>query len=223
MKLEYLIIFEDYGLPIFSECYGSFCATMGFDKNLFSGFLSALSSMSEMFGEGKGGLKSVELGYTNLNFTKILPSGRIVCVGLVKNSDDDQMDIENTLETFYDRINQIIEVDYKEKSWEGVSEEDIRELKHKMDYEAIIPTFPGFKNNEICDEGTCPFDHKPPQMNPKTNKPNNVVEQFENNYSIKQPLLKRIFAKYFIYIYRKIDILRHNRREKKVRAANKLN
>ena len=223
MKLEYLIIYEDYGLPIFSECYGSFCATMGFDKNLFSGFLSALSSMSEMFGEGKGGLKMVELGYTNLNFQRILPSGRVVCVGLVKNSEDDQDYIESTLDRFFDKIHQIIEVDFKDKNWESVTDKEIHELKHKIDYEAILPTFPGFKNNEICAKGTCPFDHKPPQINPKTNKPNNVVEQFESNYNIKQPLVKRLFAKYFIYIYRKIDVWKHNRREKKLRSSNPMN
>ncbi len=68
MKLEYFIVFENYGLPFSPNVIELFVPPMGFDKKLFSVFLSALTFMSEMFGEDKGGLKSVDLGYTNFNF-----------------------------------------------------------------------------------------------------------------------------------------------------------
>ena len=40
LGLEYLIVFQQSGLPIFSKCFGDFCGVLLVDETLLSGFLS---------------------------------------------------------------------------------------------------------------------------------------------------------------------------------------
>ncbi|MHA1769287.1 MAG: hypothetical protein ACTSV3_05485 [Candidatus Thorarchaeota archaeon] len=43
--LEYLMVYTDSGLPIYSKCYGTFCKTAFKNPELLSGFLSALQTL----------------------------------------------------------------------------------------------------------------------------------------------------------------------------------
>ncbi len=62
--LEYIIIYQDSGLPIYSKCFSSLCGFLAKDSALLSGFLSAIESfVTEMIGTNNTNdcLKSLEM------------------------------------------------------------------------------------------------------------------------------------------------------------------
>jgi len=218
MKLEYIIIFKEEGIPIYSQCYGSFCARVGFDESLYSGFLSALTSMPSMFGDEKG-LQSVEMGFTKLHFSKTTPSGHVICVGIDKATIDD-VDINNQLEVFYNNINSILEDEYKDFTWVKTNPDDIEEFENILLHKAIYPSFPYFYNNEIC-KVDCPFDHTGQITKPETNEPMSIIEKFKYNYSKKMSLVKRLFAPIYLPLYRWFD-LRKYKKKRNSKSSDKI-
>jgi len=47
--LEYLMVYTESGLPIYSKCYGTFCKTAFKNPELLSGFLSALQPSHKQY------------------------------------------------------------------------------------------------------------------------------------------------------------------------------
>ncbi len=79
MKVEYLILFKKDGTPVYSKCYGGFCAKLNYDETLLSGFLSALTSMPEVFGASEEDIQSMEMGFIKFHFNYV-PSKDIFAV-----------------------------------------------------------------------------------------------------------------------------------------------
>lgn len=208
MKLEYIIIFKEEGIPIYSQCFGSFCATVGFDESLYSGFLSALTTMPAMFGGGE--IQSVDMGFTKLNFSRTTPSGHIICAGIIKSTQEEE-DVENQLEVFYERINDILEDEFADQNWVETKNDDIERFRQLLLHEAIYPSFPYFYDNEIC-TSDCPFDHTQLDRDPDTNQPLSIVEKFRKNYSKKLPWLKRLFAPIYFPLYRWFDLRKYRKK-----------
>ena len=48
--IEYLMIYQPNGLPIFSKCFGGFCQLNAKDDALLSGFLHALETFPSLIG-----------------------------------------------------------------------------------------------------------------------------------------------------------------------------
>jgi len=210
MKLEYIILFKEEGVPIYSQCYGSFCARVAYDDSLYSGFLSALTTMPKMFGDSKG-LQTVELGFTTLHFSKTTPSGHNICVGIDKATEQD-IDIKDQLDLFYQRVNAILEGKYGDYDWIQTSKDDIEEFENIMLHEAIYPTFPYFYNNEVCKED-CPFDHEGQVLDPETKQPLNIVEKFKKNYSKPKELIKQLLGWIYLPLYRWFDLRGYRKRK----------
>lgn len=42
--LEYILIYQESGLPIYSKCYSTMCGFLAKDSALLAGFLSALEN-----------------------------------------------------------------------------------------------------------------------------------------------------------------------------------
>lgn len=192
------MIFKDGGVPIYSQCFGSFCARVGYDESLYSGFLSALTTMPDMFGDEEG-LRSVEMGFTKLHFSKTTPSGHNICVGIDKDTIQD-IDLENQLEIFYDKINILLEEDYKEYNWIQIKESDIETFEQQLLHDAIYPCFPYFIDNEIC-ASDCPFDHDADTINTETNLPYTIIDKLKSNYSRSVSFLYRLKVKLLAWIY----------------------
>lgn len=79
--LEYLLIYTESGLPIYSKCYGTFCKTAFKNPELLSGFLSALQTLPLTI-SSELSLDAVKMGPTQMRFSKTIPSGHSIVVGL---------------------------------------------------------------------------------------------------------------------------------------------
>jgi len=79
--LEYLLIYTESGLPIYSKCYGIFCKTAFKNPELLSGFLSALQTIPLTI-SSELSLDAVKMGPTQMRFSKTIPSGHSIVVGL---------------------------------------------------------------------------------------------------------------------------------------------
>ena len=135
--LEYLIVFQKSGLPIFSKCFGDFCGVLLVDETLLSGFLSAMTTMPTFFGKKETNLNAVEMGYTKLLFSHTLPSGHVICLGFEKHSLTPQN--EKKIAFLFEKINNFIESDYKDLEWSMVSTEEIKPILEKLLEKIINP------------------------------------------------------------------------------------
>ena len=90
--LEYLMVYTQSGLPIYSKCYGGFCTAAFKNPELLTGFLSALETLPSTMGGGLS-LESVKMGSTEMRFSKTTPTGHSVVIGLGKDSPDIAEDI----------------------------------------------------------------------------------------------------------------------------------
>lgn len=79
--LEYLMVYTESGLPIYSKCYGTFCKTAFKNPELLSGFLSALQTLPLTL-SSELSLDAVTMGPTQMRFSKSTPGGQSIVVGL---------------------------------------------------------------------------------------------------------------------------------------------
>jgi hypothetical protein len=176
--LEYLIVFQKSGLPIFSKCFGEFCGVLLVDESLLSGFLSAMTTMPTMFGKENNNLNSVEMGYTKLLFSHTMPSGHVICLGFNKNTINEKN--QEKINNLFDKINDFIEKDYMNMKWDFTSTEEISPIVEKL-LKFIIDPWIHISSNyskehipkcPICIEGE--------------------IFRGEGDIGIKQPIWKRL-------------------------------
>jgi hypothetical protein len=84
--LEYLMVYTQSGLPIYSKCYGTFCKTAFKNPELLTGFLSAIETIPPTLSDGLT-LDSIKMGQTQMRFSKTLPNGHSVVVGLSEDNE----------------------------------------------------------------------------------------------------------------------------------------
>ncbi len=109
-KIEYLMVYTHGGLPIYSKCFGHFCQTAFKNPELLTGLLSALESIPPTLGDGLS-LEAVKMGYTTMRFSKVMPGGQSVVIGL---SEDDLA----TAEAVFNGVKQLFELDkFKDVDW----------------------------------------------------------------------------------------------------------
>ena len=82
--LEYLMVYTESGLPIYSKCYGTFCKTAFKNPELLSGFLSALQTLPQTISTDLS-LDSVKMGSTEMRFSRTTPTGHSIVVGLAED------------------------------------------------------------------------------------------------------------------------------------------
>lgn len=161
--LEYLMIYLDSGIPIYSKCYSGICGIAAKEPALLTGFLTALESFAtevigELKSEERSSIEAVTMGNTVLRFKKTLPTGHSVALGLkkddVKLANDVFMAVENLLEK-----------KYANQNWELINENFSKEFERALLNEALIPALHmhgGFEDN--CPRGdNCPMKAVPTQ------------------------------------------------------------
>jgi hypothetical protein len=79
--LEYLLVYTESGLPIYNKCYGTFYKTAFKNPELLTGFFSALQTLPLTL-SSELSLESVKMGPTQMRFSKSIPSGHSIVVGL---------------------------------------------------------------------------------------------------------------------------------------------
>lgn len=175
--LEYLIVFQKSGLPIFSKCFGDFCSVLMVDDTLLSGFLSAMTSMPSFFSQ-QANLDSIELGFTKLFFSYTLPSGHVICLGFNKNSTDPQK--EKKIDELFEKITQFVENDKKEVDWSFLSTEEISPIIDELLTKIIEPWVHLSAENHSEHSNNCPICIDGPLF------------RGENDIGVKEPIWKRL-------------------------------
>jgi hypothetical protein len=213
MKLEYLIIMQKSGLPLYSRCFGGFCWKLMTDEVLLSGFLTALSSMPAMFGKEDMELKSVEMGNTKINFNFTTPSSHIICFG-IDISTLDEPNIEGEMQALVKNLSNFLEIDHSETKWDFLTPENRIEFENQIKSEVIEPSLVSFQDNDFCravGRDSCPVDTDS-IMEDKKNHSFPIWEGLKKAVSKDHmPRLHRIYYKIanpFLKIYLRIMIRR---------------
>lgn len=129
--LEYLMVYTESGLPIYSKCYGTFCKSAAKQPELLSGFLSALQTLPLTLG-GNLSLQSVNMGSTNLRFSKALPSGHSVVIGL----NEDSIEVS---EVVFGAVNKVLNSEkFAQVDWDYITSE----LMHEFEEELVQKVLP---------------------------------------------------------------------------------
>ncbi|TFG28386.1 hypothetical protein EU527_17365 [Candidatus Thorarchaeota archaeon] len=129
--LEYLMVFTDAGLPIYSKCFGTFCKTAFKNPELLSGFLSALQTLPLTISSDLS-LDSVKMGPTEMRFSRTTPSGHTIVVGL----HEDKKEIADKV---FDAVSGILSSDrFVGVDWDFISSDIMHEFESQLLNTALI-------------------------------------------------------------------------------------
>lgn len=114
-KLEYLLIYQPSGLPIWSKCFGNTCMQAMKEPMLLTGFLAALETFStEIDSDSK--LEAIKMGKTIMNFKRTLPSGNSIVIG----ADKEDIKMVNSV---FDALQTLLETNYKDTNFDMLDTE----------------------------------------------------------------------------------------------------
>lgn len=150
--LEYLMVYTESGLPIYSKCYGTFCKAAFKNPELLSGFLSALETIPLTMGGGMS-LDSVRMGSTEMRFRKALPTGHSIVVGLSEDSPE-------VAEAVFSSVDEVLKNDrFQSADWNHVTSVIMDDFKQAL-LESALPKalhdYGGFKD-ECALGDQCPL------------------------------------------------------------------
>ena len=129
-KLEYLLVYTQSGLPIYSKCYGTFCKTAFKQPELLTGFLSAIETIPMTLSPDLS-LKSVKMGETEMKFSKTTPDGHSVVIGLSK----DAQDVANEV---FEAVSRTLSLDkFKDADWDYITSDLMEEFEQELVNDAL--------------------------------------------------------------------------------------
>ncbi|MFX1516590.1 MAG: hypothetical protein ACFFC6_09795 [Promethearchaeota archaeon] len=154
ISLEYIIICQDSGQPIYTKCWGNVCGMLGKKAELMTAFLAAISTMPRMFAESDNKVHSMNIGSLKLLFfyTK---SENIICLAFPENHvNKSTMKAINNL---FQEITQLLEESFLETPWDRLNDPKVKEFEKELLKKVIHPWFydvyPSHDNNH---EENCP-------------------------------------------------------------------
>lgn len=153
LTLEYLVILQSSGLPIYSKCWGNFCAVLTVDDTILSGFLSAITSMPKMMNQ-ETELNAIEMGFSKLLFNYTTPTGHIICGGFRREEITKENMVE--IDKFFAQVSKFLEYDYKNAVWNNMAEQEKKEFEKEFLTTIIEPWFHTVQSENHSDD-MCPF------------------------------------------------------------------
>ncbi|TFG13239.1 hypothetical protein EU537_07080 [Candidatus Thorarchaeota archaeon] len=150
--LEYLMVYTESGLPIYSKCYGNFCKTAFKEPELLSGFLSAIETIPPTLGSGLS-LESIQMGPTQMRFSKTTPGGQSVVIGLSENRPE-------VAETVFRAVNDVLaKPRFNDIEWTHVTGEIMNDFENELVNDTLpdaLHSYGGFSDD--CPLGDqCPI------------------------------------------------------------------
>ncbi len=147
MNLEYLMIYQQSGLPIYSKCFKGFCALSAQEPALLSGFLTALQSFSNQITQSStSSLEAVKMGPTVMRFSQVLPSGHSVVIGLTEDSPTMAKEMFEGIQEFIVRV-------YPDTNWTVITTDFGEEFGRRLIEQVLAPMF----HAKGGYEDTCPL------------------------------------------------------------------
>jgi len=150
--LEYLMVYTEAGLPIYSKCYGTFCKTAFKNPELLSGFLSALQTLPQAISSDLS-LESVKMGPTEMRFSRTTPQGHSIVIGLGRDS----ALIANKI---FDSVAGVLAMEkFVSRDWSFISSEVMNDFEDELLKTALVDAlhdYGGFE--DTCELGDrCPI------------------------------------------------------------------
>ncbi|MCY3413129.1 MAG: hypothetical protein INQ03_15935 [Candidatus Heimdallarchaeota archaeon] len=173
VNLEYLLMFQKTGIPIYSRCFGNTCAIMMKDDVLLSGFLAALTALKDFNGElsslnfegqeihlefsQDGDLFSVDMGPTKLLFHFVETTNYFIVSGFPLDNFTKSADLKE-IRALSSSIEQVMENQYSETSWHNLSAIEFDNFEETLLQDAVYPWMKTNKSPHTCALGNhCPF------------------------------------------------------------------
>ncbi len=155
-SLEYVLIFQESGIPIYTRCMGQVCKMLAVDETLLSGFLSAISTLPSMFGQdNKTERMAIELGKFKLLFHPTTKHHHVVCIGIPLEQHDDETEVH--IRKALTEIERILESRFEDENWNFLTSEKITRLEHVLAEEVFVKYFevsePPHDHDEMCPIG----------------------------------------------------------------------
>jgi hypothetical protein len=123
--LEYLLIYTQSGLPIYSKCYGTFCKTAFKQPELLTGFLSAIETIPLTLSSGMS-LQSVKMGTTEMKFSKTTPGGHSVVLGLSEEAPDVAKEV-------FDAVSKVLAAEqFRDADWDYISSDLMEAFEREL-------------------------------------------------------------------------------------------
>jgi peroxiredoxin Q/BCP len=138
INLEYLIIYEDSGQPIYSRCWGNVCGLLGKKDELMSAFLAAVSTMPGMFAESDKKVHSMSIGSLKLLFfyTKF---DDVICAAF-KEGDVTAESME-IISDLFDGVSHLLDEEYQDAPWDRLNHPKVQAFEKELLSKIIYPWF----------------------------------------------------------------------------------
>ncbi|MFX1253862.1 MAG: hypothetical protein ACFFCZ_19785 [Promethearchaeota archaeon] len=149
--LNYLMVYNEAGLPLYSKCYSDFCKATFDEPILLSGFLTAIENFATELTKGEA-LESIKMGQTKMFFNKTFPSGHSVVIGLSKDNPKLSKDVFNAVQA-------LLETEYKDIDMTIVNFDFAEEFEKQLLKNALIPAL---HQNHLEFEDQCPLGDQCP-------------------------------------------------------------
>ncbi len=153
-SLEYVLIFQQSGLPIYTRCMGQVCKMMAVDETLLSGFLSAISTLPSMFGQDSSERMAIELGKFKLMFHPTKKNNHIICIGIP--AEQYNQEAESSIREALSEIERVLEDEFRDEDWNFLSREKISRLEHALAEQVFLKYFEVSETPHEHDE-KCPL------------------------------------------------------------------
>lgn len=154
--LDFLIIFNQDGIPIFSKCYSDICALFNKNDLLLSGFLSAITSFPVNLGYSRKELKMLDLGRSRMYFSYSNSSNIVFVIGVNKESVEN---IQNGLINIsMDELQKLFDTNFPGIDWSRSEDYNFNNLEIEINTKIIYHWFKATNTHDSCPLGdNCPF------------------------------------------------------------------
>ena len=153
ISLEYVIIYQSSGQPIYAKCWGNVCGMVGKKDELISAFLAAVSTMPGMFAESDKKVHSMSIGSLKLLFC-YTEQENIVCLAFPEDHVN-----KNTMEpinNLFQEITHLLDEDFQGTPWDRLNDPKVQSFEKELLKTIIHPWFyliypvNGEKHEESC-------------------------------------------------------------------------
>ncbi|MFX0124022.1 MAG: hypothetical protein ACFFAE_10310 [Candidatus Hodarchaeota archaeon] len=155
ISLEYIIICQNSGKPIYAKCWGNVCGMLGKKDELMTAFLAAVSTMPGMFAESDKKVQNMSIGSLKLLFcyTKL---ENIICLAFPEDHvNNNTMKAINGL---FQKITQLIDEDFQETPWDRLNDSKVKAFEKELLNKVIHPWFYDvYPDGEDNHEENCPI------------------------------------------------------------------
>ncbi|MFX1538791.1 MAG: hypothetical protein ACFFDI_31775 [Promethearchaeota archaeon] len=155
ISLEYVIICQDSGQPIYAKCWGNVCGMLGKKDELMTAFLAAVSTMPGMFAESDRKVQSMSIGSLKLLFC-YTESENIICLAFPEEHINKHT-MENITNLFYE-IEKLLEEDFQDTPWDRLNDPKVKDFENELLKRVIHPWFYNvYPSHEDKHEENCPI------------------------------------------------------------------